>query len=88
MSLPELPTPELDKMLDNQNESQAIGEFLDWLTSEGYAICELNKHNEWHHVRKGIEQLLADYFNVDLKKAEQEKRAILTYHSHQILTTT
>jgi hypothetical protein len=32
-------TPECDKMLATQEESQKLGEFLDWLQSKGYQIC-------------------------------------------------
>ena len=33
-------TPELDKMLRVKDESQAIGEFIEWLGPKGMAICE------------------------------------------------
>jgi hypothetical protein len=35
------------------------------------------QHIQYDADRRSIEQLLADYFEIDLKKVEQEKRAIL-----------
>lgn len=41
MSKKELPAcPECDKMIEVNKESQAIGEFLEWLESKGCKICE------------------------------------------------
>lgn len=78
-------TPELDKMLAVKDKSQEIGAFLDSLSEQGYAICEHKQYGEdewdgpsgYHPVRKNIEQLLAEYFNIDLKKCEEERQAIL-----------
>lgn len=71
-----IPTPELDKMMKVQKESQIIGEFLD---SCGYMLCRASG-KDWHPfepVPKTIEQVLADYFGIDLKKVEEERRSIL-----------
>lgn len=111
----EIPTPELDKMLKNKDESQAIGAFLDWLQTEKKVIfchrvpeiieyldekfekeCEklgfsspeerahrYNNPEKWEHTgglvnfNLNIENILAEFFGVDLKKAEKEKCAIL-----------
>lgn len=32
-------TPELDRMLKIADKSQKIGEFIEWLGEQGYAIC-------------------------------------------------
>ena len=108
-------TPTLDKMIENKDESQSIGEFIDWLQSEkeitlcyheaghyeyfddkdGAQIKKMSKLEarlwrannpekcEWiegyYPKRDNIEQLLADFFGVDLKKAEKEKRKVLEY---------
>jgi hypothetical protein len=76
-------TPELDRMLVVKKKSQAIGEFIEWLGENGMWV------GEWHEdvsgvmpsfgapVGKSIEQLLADFYGIDLVKAEQERRAIL-----------
>lgn len=76
-------TPELEKMKAHQPESQIIGSFLDWLTNEkNREICtwDTTRHREeFRPVGKTIEQTLAEYFDVDLKKVEEERRAVLEY---------
>lgn len=68
-------TPELDKMQAVQDESQAIGSFLDY---GGYTLCEFDDVSERYvPVRKSIEEILAEYFEIDLKKVDDERRAIL-----------
>lgn len=74
-------TPELDKILKNKDESQTIGSFLDWLQNERKVIlCAYDEKISDHHpypIRKTIEELLAEYHGIDLKKAERERVAIL-----------
>lgn len=73
-------TPELDKMIAVKPKSQAIGEFLEWMQYDRhYTIC---KHSEnaalgYEPIRTSVEHLLAEFFEIDLKKAEHEKREIL-----------
>lgn len=104
-------TPMLDKMLEVKDESQAIGEFLEWLTSErkihlGKYLgdeeyeSDANKRertDEMHRVRDhyvysqedlvpvnlDIEELLAEYFGIDSKQAEKERREILEGLKHK-----
>jgi len=77
-------TPELDKLKKIQENSQRIGEFLDWLLHEKhYVIAQWEKEIDLlqpaHYDSCGlIEGLLADYYKIDLKKVESEKQAILT----------
>lgn len=65
--------PECDKMTAVQDESQAIGRFLEEC---GYTLCELHGDN-YMPVRKTIEELLADHFEIDLTKVEEERQQIL-----------
>ena len=101
-------TPELDKMLGVNRQSQAIGEFLDWLGTKGITlmtyqeifedreqldalgynkidqstgevlmnlnVCVFKGHTP---VGASIEKLLAQHFEIDLDKCEEERRAIL-----------
>ncbi len=72
------PTPELDKMLAVKDKSQAIGEFLDWLQHDkNYVLAEYGEKDRLYPLYSSIETLLAEYFGIDLKKIEQERRAIL-----------
>jgi len=86
-------TPEHEKLHKVQEKSQAIGEFLEWLTEEKrYSICQyVNTIGEvdcegeeirfpvkgYLPILERIEQLLAEYFDIDLDKLELEKRAML-----------
>ena len=78
------PTPTLDKMREVKDQSQAIGEFLEWLGSKGiflghHTLYE-GRSQEQFVVRPGsTEELLAEFFEIDLNEAEAEKRAILDH---------
>ena len=82
---------ELEKIKDAGERSQAIGEFLEWLLgSKNYSIAryltdeehESEDNVEWKEdelipVRINTEELLAEFFKIDLVKAEKEREAIL-----------
>lgn len=76
------PCPECDKMLAVQNRSQDIGEFLEWLRGErGLHLAEYDD-DFWEGkflkpVNIRIEDLLAEFFEIDLNKVEAERRALL-----------
>jgi hypothetical protein len=72
---------ELDRMLEVQQESQTIGEFLEWCNGRGMWLAQYMGNPTYREVLTPVgvstEELLADFFEIDLNKAEQEKRAIL-----------
>jgi hypothetical protein len=76
-------SPECDRALAIQPYSQKIGEFLDWLAAEkNFAVCrhahyeDASSMDGW--VPAGVsKEELAEFFEIDLKKIEQERRAIL-----------
>ena len=76
-------TPELDKMEKVREESQKIGEFMDWLRGEkGLEIAtwiddEDRGRESLVPANVHTEKFLAEYFNIDLDKAEQERRALI-----------
>lgn len=71
------PTPECDRLRDVSRSSQLIGEFLEWLLAE-YTLAEWNDSGEvLRPVRASIEELLAEYFGIDLDKIEEERQAVL-----------
>lgn len=75
----EMKTPELDKMKKVSEDSQKIGEFLDWLKGK-YEIArwgDISGVDRLFPINENTEQLLADYFNIDLIKCEKERREIL-----------
>lgn len=78
------PTPECDKMLAVSGTSQKIGEFLEWLGQHGYEICTLQEVPGYRDemfvpVHQSINQWLANYYGIDLKKIEEEKEALLEF---------
>lgn len=76
---------EIEKMLAVKDKSQVIGEFLDWLPSKGYVLCEWvtkckGTSSEWDEpvmLGKSINQILAEYFEISLNKIEEERQALL-----------
>ncbi len=84
--------PEHAKLQKVKDESQTIGEFLDWLTNERPSgvvfLCERHPTHEvgdiWVPFNKGIERLLAEYFEIDEKKLESEKRQIQELAAHYV----
>ncbi len=88
-------TPELDKMVKVREQSQAVGEFLDWLLYEkNVTLCEMHQHSKGCENSDGevecelredeyipfsfqIQELLAEYFDIDLEKVDKERRKIL-----------
>lgn len=79
--------PEHAKLQAVVEQSQAIGTFLEWLTSEKHmVICEwVNTENDSMSTRNeelipagvSITDWLAEFFEIDLKVIEAEKRAML-----------
>ena len=71
---------EHEKLKAIQEQSQVVGEFLDWLQNEKHpVIAEYQKEDPQllYPIYISIEQLLADFFDIDLKKIEIENRQIL-----------
>lgn len=75
--------PETQKMIDAAPESQSIGEFVEWLSTKGMHIAEYAEYekgvlrSQLVPVSRGIEDILAEYFGIDLKAVEKERREIL-----------
>ena len=74
--------PEHQKLAKISDKSQAIGEFLEWLGRE-YVICTWGSVDDafdregYRPARKSIEELLAEFFEIDRAVIETEKRAML-----------
>jgi hypothetical protein len=67
--------PEHDRLEAIKDESQAIGEFLEFGPGR---LCEWNEDTEeFLPIYGPIETILAGYFDIDLVKIEAEKRAML-----------
>lgn len=75
-----LATPELDKIYAAREHSQIIGDFIETLSKRGMALVAFNPHDDWNPyfpIYSSTEQILAEYFEIDLKKAEKERELIL-----------
>lgn len=74
--------PEHEKLEAIKDESQAIGAFLDWLQNERQPtlqLCAVTNHTDhpFQPIYFGIQELLAEYFDINLKKIEAEKNKML-----------
>ena len=79
--------PEHQKLQKIQDKSQSIGEFLEWLGESGFTVCRWvdgykDDMGEWvpsgyYPNKRSTERLLADFFDIDLKKIEEEKQKML-----------
>ena len=83
--------PELDKIQEVKEKSQELGEFLEWLTRKyvlanwvdgvddmGFETSLLFRNSD------NTEKILADYFGIDLVKAEKEREQLLENFRNQI----
>lgn len=70
-------TSELEKLSAVVDKSHQIGEFLEWCGEQGYSLCTWSEDDELIPTHKTIEQLLADFFEIDLKKVEEQRSALL-----------
>jgi len=69
--------PEHDKLHAVVDKSQAIGEFLEWASERhGFRLCYLEGNRYWS-VGTPVQRLLAEFFEIDENKLEEEKRAML-----------
>ena len=80
----ELKCPECDKLIVVEAKSRILSDFVDWLGSNDYAICTCEEtpgypKEQWIPIRKSYEQLFADYFGIDLKAVEEERRSLLVH---------
>ena len=70
-------TSQLDRISSVRERSQAIGEFLEWLHSEKRWFLAEYRDNWAIRVSYNVEELLAEFFGIDLAEAELERRRIL-----------
>lgn len=69
---------ECEKISAVKEQSQICGSFLEWLQEKGVVLASYHEHDdELYPYRYSIETLLAEFFEIDLEKVEEETRAIL-----------
>lgn len=79
--------PEHDKQREILPQSQAIGQFLEWLGYKGYHIARYAANGRLCPADVGIEEMLATYFEIDLTKLNAEKQMMLELipkYTHEI----
>lgn len=73
-----LPLPEHDKLKAIQPLSQAVYNFLEWCEHQHIYLGKYDaRRDRMEPIYTSREQLLADHFEIDMKKLEREKKAIL-----------
>lgn len=76
---PQPECPECEKLSAVSKESNTIGNFLEWL-HEDYVIGYWDEpYGGYTREYKPIEKWLAEYFEIDLDKVEQERRELLKW---------
>jgi hypothetical protein len=57
---------------------QAVGDFIGWLDEESLTLCTFHsRHEEFTPAWRSRESLMAAFFEIDMAKVEDEKRAML-----------
>jgi len=74
--------PELEKMRAVREKSMLLSEFVDWLEQNDMRICVRTKSNgvyasPYESVPMRYEELFAKFFDIDLKKVDQERELVL-----------
>jgi hypothetical protein len=72
--------PEHEKLAKISDQSQICGEFIEWLEQHHIHLCEPDRDNfrdRYWPTHKSIQVLLAAFFDIDLKRIDAEKEAML-----------
>lgn len=86
---PQPPCPECEKLSAVSDKSNEIGDFLSWLVYERdpqLVLAEYVSETRLHEVaftNALANKLLSEYYEIDLDKVEQERRALLEWVREQ-----
>jgi hypothetical protein len=73
-------TPEHHKLNRVRDQSQACGEFLEWLSGKRLVLCFYDDESaQYQPAHVGITRLLAEFFGIDQDRLSAEKDALLAY---------
>ena len=79
--------PEHEKLKLISDQSNSIGEFVEeFLPKKGIYLCTIHeggRSSEYLPNRVPITKLLAEFFNLDLGKLEEEKQHMINQHRLQ-----
>ena len=69
--------PEHDKLTAVADQTQAIGEFIEWLEGKGIFLARYVEGSNFPRHVHGFRILLAEWAGIDENKLEAEKRQML-----------
>jgi hypothetical protein len=73
-------TPELERQSAAiADGAHRVGEFLDWLGEKGYHLGRYSEGGNAYDAGPRPADLIAAFYDIDLNKIEQERRALLEY---------
>ena len=61
-------------------EAGAIRDFIEWLMADDIGLCKFNPNlnfNNYQPVEKSFEHLLMEFLEIDPKKLEEERQAMI-----------
>jgi len=79
--------PECEKLAAVHEKSQTIGAFLEWLETKDISLMLWCPGDNFRRPHMSIEKMLAEFFEIDLNKVEEERRAMLEDMRKQNATT-
>lgn len=68
--------PEHQKLKDLNGANQIVGDFIEWLSENGYVIAQYEGNRLWP-VTKSRDTLVAEHFGIDQKRLDAEKEQVL-----------
>lgn len=69
--------PEHDRLAKISDRTQAVGDFLDWASTEGWQLAEHDDGYSFRPIGWSRERLIGAWAEIDPDKLEAEKRAML-----------
>lgn len=70
--------PEHEKLLALEGDNRVVGDFIEWLAENDFVICRYADDDDWPvFTQKPIHSWLAEYFDIDEKKLDEEKQQML-----------
>lgn len=70
--------PEHEKLKAKQREAGTISSFIDFISEQGWELAVFDDHTErLRTIRQRPDEIIGLFLEIDPKKLEQEKRAML-----------
>jgi hypothetical protein len=69
--------PEHEKLKTHQAEASILGRFIDFIGEQGWELAEFHKDEQLWPICKRPDEIIGLFLDIDPKKLEAEKRAML-----------